>query len=327
MAFKEAKDKWVKQKCGHIDGHYHHQFHTAKEAWNAISDLVRGFDSAQQVSPTRLRKFGSRTVFCTTDEEEAEAREAHFKDLLERAEPSKMKVGIENEVPQRQIETELDKPITQEEITKAIAKLKPTGPGFSGAHAACFKAIWAEGGEAAGLLKDCIMTIWEKEQLPEFWLDALLKILPKSGDKSDPSNCRGMQLLEVMYKILGNIMKVRSQQISEKLDHEAQCGFRIERGTIDGVWNIRMLVDKRREWGAETWLLLIDLVKAFDRVPRSLLWKFMQRFGYPPKFISVLKKLHTGVKVHFEVNGVQKVINSTIGGKQGDLLFPDLFMT
>ena len=112
-------------------------------------------------------------------------------------------------------------------------------------------------------------------------------------------------------------MKVRSQQISEKLDHEAQCGFRIERGTIDGVWNIRMLVDKRREWGAETWLLLIDLVKAFDRVPRSLLWKFMQRFGYPPKFIRVLKKLHTGVKVHFEVNGVKKVINSYDRGETG----------
>ena len=93
-AFKEAKDKWVKQKCGHIDDHYHHQFHTAKEAWNAIADLVRGFDSSQQVSPTRLRKFGSRTEFCTTDEEEAEAREAHFKDLLEREEPSKMKAGL-----------------------------------------------------------------------------------------------------------------------------------------------------------------------------------------------------------------------------------------
>ena len=39
-AFKEAKDKWVKQKCGHIDNHYYHQFHTAKEAWDAISDLV-----------------------------------------------------------------------------------------------------------------------------------------------------------------------------------------------------------------------------------------------------------------------------------------------
>ena len=75
-------------------------------------------------------------MFCTTDEEGAEAREAHFKDLLERAEPSKMKAGIENEVPQRQTDIELGKPITQEEITKAIAKLKPTGPGFSGVDSA-----------------------------------------------------------------------------------------------------------------------------------------------------------------------------------------------
>ena len=73
-------------------------------------------------------------MFCTTDEEEAEARGTHFKGLLERAEPSKMKARIETDVPQRQIETELDKPITQEKITKAIAKLKPTGPGFSGAQ-------------------------------------------------------------------------------------------------------------------------------------------------------------------------------------------------
>ena len=81
-------------------------------------------------------------------------------------------------------------------------------------------------------------------------------------------------------------------EISEKLDHESQCGFRIERGTIDGVWNIRMTIDKRREHGCETWLLLLDLVKAFDRVPRSLLWKFMERLGYPPKFIKILKLLH-----------------------------------
>ena len=34
-----------------------------KRGMRSQSVLVRGFDSAQQVSPTRLRKFGSRTVF------------------------------------------------------------------------------------------------------------------------------------------------------------------------------------------------------------------------------------------------------------------------
>ena len=97
--------------------------------------------------------------------------------------------------------------------------------------------------------------IWNNAEIPEYWNEALLKILPKSGDKADPSNCRGIQMLEVFYKILGNILKKRDRKISEKLDHESQCGFRIERGTIDGVWNIRMTIDKRREHGCETWLL------------------------------------------------------------------------
>lgn len=65
----------------------------------------------------------------------------HFVDLLEREEPTTMEAGIELEVPQRQIDRELDDAITTEEITHAIAKLKSTGPGFSGAHAACFTLV------------------------------------------------------------------------------------------------------------------------------------------------------------------------------------------
>ena len=202
---------------------------------------------------------------------------------------------------------------------------KPTGPGLSGAHAICFKILWKDNFEAQDRIMEILRHIWNNAEIPEYWNEALLKILPKSGDKADPSNCRGIQMLEVFYKILGNILKKRDRKISEKLDHESQCGFRIERGTIDGVWNIRMTIDKRREHGCETWLLLLDLVKAFDRVPRSLLWKFMERLGYPPKFIKILKLLHQDIKVKFEVNGIEKVIKSTIGGKQGDLPFPSLF--
>ena len=86
-----------------------------------------------------------------------------------------------------------------------------------------------------------------------------------------------------------------------------------------------MTIDKRREHGCETWLLLLDLVKAFDRVPRELLWQIMRKFGYPPKFMRILIKLHTGIKVNFEMNGVESTVMSTIGVKQGDLLGPDLF--
>ena len=72
--------------------------------------------------------------------------------------------------------------------------------------------------------------------------------------------------------------------------------------------------------------MLIDLVKAFDRVPRELLWRVMLKQGVPPKIVSLLKALHATVKVQFEVGGVKKVIDSIIGVKQGDLLGPELFI-
>ena len=31
--------------------------------------------------------------------------------------------------------------------------------------------------------------------------------------------------------------------------------------------------EKRREYGLETWVLFLDLVKAFDRAPRELLFR------------------------------------------------------
>jgi hypothetical protein len=51
---------------------------------------------------------------------------------------------------------------------------------------------------------------------------------------------------------------------------------------MDATWTIKMLVKKRREHGLPTWLLFIDLVKAFDRVPRELLWEVMLLYGVPP---------------------------------------------
>ena len=33
-------------------------------------------------------------------------------------------------------------------------------------------------------------------------------------------------MLEVSYKIVGNILRARGREISEELDQEAQCGFR-----------------------------------------------------------------------------------------------------
>ena len=78
-----------------------------------------------------------------------------------------------------------------------------------------------------------------------------------------------------------------------------------------------MAIAKRKEHGAESWVLLLGLVRASGRVPRELLWEIMRRFGYPPKFMRMLIKLHTGAKVNFNMHGVEKEVSSTIWGKGG----------
>jgi hypothetical protein len=98
------------------------------------------------------------------------------------------------------------------------------------------------------------------------------------------------------------------------------------RGRFDGVFTLKQVIKKRHEHGLQTWLLLIDLVKAFDRVPRELLWQVMSKQGVPPpKLISLLQALQGKLLVKFQVDSVEQVIDSIIGVKQGDILGPELF--
>ena len=82
---------------------------------------------------------------------------------------------------------------------------------------------------------------------------------------------------------------------------------------------------KRREYGLESWLFFLNLVKAFDRVPRDLIWLILERFGVPLKLVNLLKALHDAFKVKFTVDEVTQTMNCIIGVKQGDILGPTLF--
>ena len=82
---------------------------------------------------------------------------------------------------------------------------------------------------------------------------------------------------------------------------------------------------KRSEHGLESWVLFIDLVKAFDKVPRDLLWKVLRKFGVPEKIVRLLISLHCNFDVQFSVDGVVQKLRCSVGVKQGDVLGPILF--
>ena len=230
-------------------------------------------------------------------------------------------------LPERSHAEGLEDVPTDSEISLAISKLHDSAPGASGLRASAWKAL-ADDRTTFDLIRNFVIEFWESEVLPCSWEVGLLSILPKKGDLSLPGNYRGIMMLEVGYKIIGHILLARLKIIKEDakhLDHEAQCGFRNGRGCTDGTFTVKSLVTKRREHNQETWILFLDLVKAFDTVPRELLWRVLTKLGVPDKLVSILKAMHKNVEVLFEVDGVKKKLNSIIGVKQGDLLGPELF--
>ena len=151
-------------------------------------------------------------------------------------------------------------------------------------------------------------------------------ILAKKGVLSVPDDYWGIMLLETAYTIVAVLFHGWLQTIVEELDHENQYGFRPQCGCRDAVHTVKMVMKKGQEHGQETWILFIDLVKAFDRVPHKLLWVILKKFSVPPKLINLLRSLHGRVEVKFSVNDITLSIFSIIGVKQGDILGPILFL-
>ena len=61
----------------------------------------------------------------------------------------------------------------------------------------------------------------------------------------------------------------------------------------------------------------MDLVKAFDSVPRDVLFTVLAKFGVPPHPVNVIKLMNTDLKVGFDLNGEPAAVPCTVGVKQG----------
>ena len=323
---RRCKSGWIVGKCKLVNDGIGGA--GGKVAWDTIKVLKNGgLKPARRGAAVKMQKAdGTRAE---SAEENAEVHYEHYEKLLGRAptfDPS-----VLEQVPQRPTATGIDHPPTDSEIRRALAKLRDTAPGESGLPASVWKALGATE-ETFALVRQMAMHFWETEEVPTEWETGLLAILAKKGDLSMAGNYRGIMMLEVAYKLNAYILLEKLKPVKEGLDgnggldHESQCGFRGWRGCLDAIFTVKTLAKKRREHGLETWLLFIDLVKAFDRVPRELLWKLLARQGVPPKIISLLVALHKTVNVKFEVDGVAKTLLSIIGVKQGDVLGPDLFI-
>lgn len=315
---RQLKDNWWIRKSEELQ-------------WLAdTNQTAKFFEGLKSVFGPRTRKtaplYSRDKTKRLTDPEEVLLRWAeHFNEVLN---PGSQGVDLQylDALENLPVASELDEPPSFTEFISAINRLKDgKSPGADSLPSEVFKY---GGPNIKSRLFALIHQIWADELVPQNWKDAtIIKLYKGKGDLSDCSSFRGIALLSVAGKILAHIINKRLCTLAESFLPDTQCGFRLNRGTVDAIFVVKQLQEKGLEQHRDLYMCFVDLEKAFDRVPRSALWTVLEKYGCPVKFVNLVRQFHEGMMARVRHdNGFTEQFNVTSGVKQGCVMAPTLFV-
>ena len=179
----------------------------------------------------------------------------------------------------------------------------------------------------------CLFNKIMREGLPEFISMGIIHPVHKKGDPNNPNNYRGITVGVCMTKLLAMILddRIHEWAESEGLRADGQAGFRRDHRTVDNAFVLRTLIEHCKEPGRPSekkklYTCFVDFKKAFDTVPRDLLWQVLRRAGMGHKMLHCIQSIYNADKarVHTQT-GLSDAFQCTIGVKQGCPMSPNLF--
>ena len=84
---------------------------------------------------------------------------------------------------------------------------------------------------------------------------------------------------------------------------ENQFGFMPGRSIIEAIYLLRRLMGLCRDRKVDLHMVFIDLEKAYDRVPREILWRCLEKKGVLPWYIRIIKDIYAGGRMSITTPG------------------------
>lgn len=221
----------------------------------------------------------------------------------------------------------LDHRITMEELNEAEYVLRPDkSTGYDSLSNEIIKCLVETNPR---IILKLFNLVFDSNAKIEQWAMAILTPILKSGPKMDPSNYRGISILSCLGKLYTAILNKRLMKYAVErgiLKPEA-LGFVAGNRTSDAHLVIHSLIQRYcHQENRKIFSCFVDFSKAFDTIPRDLLFKKLLDYGINGKFFNNIKTMYTNDNCCVKVgNKLTESFPANQGVKQGCILSPLLF--
>ncbi|KAK3520789.1 hypothetical protein QTP70_032366 [Hemibagrus guttatus] len=168
---------------------------------------------------------------------------------------------------------------------------------------------------------------WRSGTVPLDWATGVVIPLFKKGDRRVCSNYRGITLLSLPGKVYSRVLERRVRPLVEPQIQEEQCGFRPSRGTLDQLYTLHRVLKGSWEFAQPVHMCFVDLEKAFDRVPRGILWEVLWEYGVHGPLLRAVRSLCNQSRSLVRIASCKSDLFPVhVGPRQGCPLSPVLFI-
>ena len=229
--------------------------------------------------------------------------------------------------PDSNEEGPLDHRITRQELSEASYVLRPDrSSGYDSLSNEMILCLLETNPE---IILKLFNIVFNSNIKLEHWTMAIITPIWKAGPKMDPSNYRGISILSCLGKLYTAILNTRLTKyaIAKSILKPEALGFVAGNRTSDAHLILHSLIQRYcHQQNEKIFSCFVDFSKAFDTIPRDLLFRKLLGYGINGKFFNNLKTLYTNDNCCVKVgNQITESFLANQGVKQGCILSPLLF--
>ena len=160
--------------------------------------------------------------------------------------------------------------------------------------------------------------------MPEEWRNSILVPLFKNKGDALCGNYRGIKLLSHTMKLWERVIEGKLRQ--ETVIREHQFGFMPGRSTTEAIHILRRLMEKYRERKKDLHMVFIGLEKAYDSIPRRVIWDSLKARGISSVYIEAIQDMYDRVSTNIQtLVGITESFPIKVELHQGSALSPFIF--